>query len=181
MILFTEGDDNKSFFIVTSGKVRVYANDEDGNQVILNYLSEGEYFGELALLDEQARSASVMTATACELKVLSKADFHRILLSDEDSVRVLLMELTGRIRQLTHNVKSLAMSDVYGRIRYVLLHLADEESVIANPKLTHQDIAQMVGSSREMVSKIMKELHIGGYIQTDTRHISIQKTLPKEW
>lgn len=181
VILFMEGDEHQNFYIIKSGKVCVFANDSEGRQVILNYMSAGESFGELSLLDNQPRSASVMTVTYCELAILSKADFHHILLNDTESTLRLLEELSNRIRHLTDNVKSLALSDVYGRIRNVLINSCDEKNRIINPKLTHQDIAHMVGSSREMVSKIMKELVVGGYIETTSKYICLRKPLPKQW
>lgn len=181
VILFMEGDEHTNFYIIKSGKICVYANDAEGKQVILNHMSAGESFGELALLDNQPRSASIMTIQKCEFAILSKSDFHRILLSDAQACLQIMAELANRIRHLTENVKSLALSDVYGRVRKVLLNAADDSNSIIDPKLTHQDIAYMVGSSREMVSKIMKELTVGGYIESAAKKITLCKALPKEW
>jgi CRP/FNR family cyclic AMP-dependent transcriptional regulator len=92
----------------------------------------------------------------------------------------LMVELVGRIRELTGNVKDMALLDVYGRVAHTLERLCSA-SVDKSPKLTHQDIANMVGASREMVSRVMKELVVGGYIEVQQKHIRILRSFPKNW
>lgn len=180
-ILFTEGDESSHLYIIRQGKVSATVGDDEGRQVILNYMHEGEYFGELSLLDGKPRSATVMTVTACEFIAISRSSFQELLKNKPDFALVLTAELTKRVRDLTESVKDLALLDVYGRVSNVLEKLSDDSGRIDNPKVTHQDIANMVGASREMVSRIMKQLIIGDYIEQCSKYIQIKKTLPQGW
>lgn len=180
-VLFMEGDENNQLFVIRSGKVSVFLQGEEGKQLILNYMSEGEYFGELSLIDSQPRSASIMTVTDCEFLTLSREKFQEFVAKSPELSMKLMQELTGRIRKLTQSVKDLALLDVYGRVAHTLEKMCDEENAIRNPKPTHQDIANMVGSSREMVSRIMKELIVGEYIEQSSEAIYLRKPLPKGW
>jgi len=180
-ILVTEGDESGHLYIIVTGRVSVYTSDSDGRQVILNYMGEGEYFGELSLLDGKPRSASVVTISSCELIAISRSSFQELLNSDPGFSQVMIEELTRRVRTLTDSVRDLALLDVYGRVSNVLEKLSDESGRIHKPKVTHQEIANMVGASREMVSRIMKQLVIGEYIEHHSDYIQIQKTLPKAW
>lgn len=180
-ILFIEGDESTHLYVIKDGKVSVSVAGEDGREVILNYIGAGEYFGELALLDGQPRSATVRTVTPCEVIAVSRSSFQELLKTNPEFVLQVTSELTSRIRQLTESVKDLALLDVYGRVSNVLEKLSDDNGRIDNPKVTHQDIANMVGSSREMVSRIMKQLIIGEYIEQCSQYIEIKKPLPKGW
>ncbi len=180
-VLVTEGDESTHLYILRKGTASAYLNSDDGRQVNLNYMHEGDYFGELSLLDGQPRSASVISVTDCEVIMISKTSFDELLRDYPEFALVLITELTGRIRKLTDSVKDLALLDVYGRVSNALEKLSDENKRIDNPKVTHQDIANMVGSSREMVSRIMKQLLIGEYIEQHTGYIEIKKSLPKYW
>ncbi len=180
-ILFIEGDESTHLYVIKQGKVSVSVAGEDGREVVLNHMSEGEYFGELALLDGKPRSATVRTLTQCEVIAVSRNSFQDLLKTNPEFVIQVTAELTSRVRKLTDSVKDLALLDVYGRVSNVLEKLSDENGRIDNPKVTHQDIANMVGSSREMVSRIMKQLIIGEYINQCTQFIEIKKPLPKGW
>ncbi len=180
-LLFMEGDESTHLYIVQKGKVSVSVADDEGRQVILNYVGEGEYFGELSLLDGKPRSATVMTVTPCEFIAISRASFQNLLHSNPEFLMQLTAEIVKRVRDLTDSVKDLALLDVYGRVSNVLDKLSDEAGKIDNPKVTHQDIANMVGSSREMVSRIMKQLIIGEYIEQCSQYIQIRKPLPRGW
>ncbi|WP_185234823.1 Crp/Fnr family transcriptional regulator [Teredinibacter franksiae] len=180
-ILVTEGDESNHLYIIRQGTVSVYLSDNEGRQVILNYMQEGEYFGELSLMDGKVRSASVMTVAPCELTVISRSSFQELLNNNHDFSLVMNRELTRRVRELTESVRDLALLDVYGRVSHTLEKLADDKQQIHNPKVTHQDIANMVGSSREMVSRIMKQLIIGEYIEQHSGCIELKKKLPRNW
>ncbi|MES2824187.1 MAG: Crp/Fnr family transcriptional regulator [Pseudomonadota bacterium] len=180
-ILVSEGDESTHLYIVRKGTASAYLNNDDGRQVNLNYMQEGDYFGELSLLDGKPRSASVIAITDCEIILISKTNFNELLRKDPEFALLLLTELTRRVRELTDSVKDMALLDVYGRVSSALEKLCDENKRIHNPKVTHQDIANMVGSSREMVSRIMKQLLIGGYIEQCSGYIEIKKSLPRYW
>lgn len=182
-ILINEGDHSDSLYVILEGGVKVYASDENGKEVILNILRAGEYFGELALLDDEPRSASVVTLTPVKLMVISKDDFKACLSQNDEMAFNLIRSLTKQVRALTDSVKSLALLDVYGRVARTLLELSQEQGGkrVIEQKLTHQDIANMVGASREMVSRILKDLATGGYISIDKKTITIHEELPAGW
>jgi CRP/FNR family cyclic AMP-dependent transcriptional regulator len=182
-VLISEGDDSEAFYVIGSGRVKVYASDENGKEVILNIQGPGEYFGELALIDDAPRSASVITLEKCTVSVVSKTDFYHSLSERPEIALELIRPLVNRIRSLTESVKNLALLDVYGRVARTLLNLAKEKDgdFVIEQRLTHQDIANMVGASREMVSRIMKDLATGGYIRVANRKIYVKGKLPPAW
>lgn len=180
-VLVTEGDESTHLYVIQKGTASAYLTNDDGRQVNLNYMHDGEYFGELSLLDGKPRSASVMTITDCEILLLPRAALLDLMQKHPEFSMQLLIELTGRVRNLTDSVKDLALLDVYGRVSSTLEKLCDDNKRIHSPKLTHQDIANMVGSSREMVSRIMKQLLIGEYIEQCHGYIEIKKSLPRYW
>lgn len=179
-IIVTEGDIHSNFYIVVSGRLKVFVHGDDGRQVVLNYLEPDDYFGELALIDGAPRSASVMTLSSTVLQVISQQDFQQFLAADQASSLAMMKAMARRIRVLTSSVRDLALLDVYGRVASMLQQRAASE---ANQtlKLTHQEIADMVGASREMVSRIMRELAVGGYIEQTTGSIVLCKPLPRGW
>lgn len=180
-VLVTEGDESTYMYIIRKGTVSAFLNNEDGRQVNLNYMHEGEYFGELSLIDGKPRSASIMSVTDCEIILVSRASVQDLISKHPEFAMLLLTEITRRVRELTDSVKDMALLDVYGRVSAALDKLSDENKRIHNPKVTHQDIANMVGSSREMVSRIMKQLLIGEYIEQCPGYIEIKKPLPRYW
>jgi CRP/FNR family transcriptional regulator, cyclic AMP receptor protein len=182
-VIINEGDHTDSLYVILSGKVKIFLTDDQQKEVIVAIQREGDYFGELALLDEAPRSASVMTMEPCSLLIVSRIAFERYLASDPKLAISLMRGLAARLRATTENVKSLALLDVYGRIARTLLQFAKEEDGhhVIDDKLTHQDLANMVGASREMVSRIMKDLARGGYIKTEGKRITIKEKLPPGW
>jgi CRP/FNR family cyclic AMP-dependent transcriptional regulator len=182
-ILINEGDLSDSLYIILSGKVKVYLSDENGKEVLLSILGPGEYFGELALLDAEPRSASVMTTEPSRISVVTKSDYQRCIAAHPEIAFDLIQVLAHRIRVLTDNVKNLALLDVYGRVARTLLNMAIEcdGKLVIQHRLTHQDIASMVGASREMVSRIMKDLATGGYIKVKDKQIILLSKLPPGW
>lgn len=184
-VLINEGDQANAMYFIDSGKVRVFVSDDQGKELILNTMGEGEYFGELSLLDDENRSASVITTEKSSFSIIYKDDFTDAILKNPSLALSLLKNLTGRVRQLTENIKTLALEDVYGRIRKTLLSLAEDEGdgeiQRVTEKLTQQDIANRIGSSREMVARILKDLQIGGYIEIERKQIRILKKLPDSY
>lgn len=182
-VLVTEGDTTDSLYIIQSGKVKIFLSDEEGKEIILKIQNPGEYFGEISLLDSAPRSASAMASEDCKLYVVSKKDFEAFLVQHPEISLKIIRGLTACLRRLTDNVKSLALMDVYGRIASTLLKLAEDDNgkMVIKQRLTHKDIASMVGSSREMVSRIMKDLTRGGYLATDNNRITINEHLPSRW
>lgn len=184
-VLIHEGDVADSLYVVESGRVKVYCSDKTGKDFVLNILESGDYFGELALLDDDKRSASVRAMDATAVRIIYKEDFKAILDLHPNITRILNKNLTRRIRKLTNDVKSLALQDVYGRVVKVLNSLAKPveggDELRIEEKLTQQEIADRVGSSREMVARILKDLTIGGYIEVDGRHIVLRKKLPDSY
>jgi len=182
-IIINEGDSTDSLYFIESGKVKVYLSDESGKEIIVNSHSKGEYFGELALIDNSKRSASVMTTEKCVFKIIAKVEFEKFLESHPKIALGLIKVLTQRIRNLTDNVRSLALMDVYGRVAKTLISLSevDGERQVIKDKLTQQDIANRVGASREMVARILKDLTFGGYISNVDRRIVINEKLPEHY
>lgn len=182
-IVINEGDESASFHFILSGTVRVYLSDENGKELTLNIDGPGKYFGELALLDDAPRSASVITCEKTTCGIISKVDFRAWLTKTPDAPFGIICGLVRKVRTLTDKVRSLALSDVYGRLVIELQNMAEEngdKKVIKN-RPTQQDLANMIGASREMVSKIFKELIKGDYITLDGKELSINKKLPSSW
>ncbi len=182
-LVICEGDTSDSLYVVLSGKVKVFLSDEEGKEVTLNLQSAGEYFGELAILDEAPRSASVMTVEDTKLAVLSKAAFEKCMEQHATIALVIMRGLACRLRELTENVRSLALMDVYGRVARLLLDMSEEVNGknVIKQRLTQRDIASMVGASREMVSRILRDLSIGGYITIENKIITLNERLPPAW
>lgn len=182
-VIINEGDHTDSLYVILSGKVKIFLTDNQQREVIVAIQRTGDYFGELALLDEAPRSASVMTMEPCTLLMITRNAFERHLASEPKIAISLLRGLAERLRATTENVKSLALMDVYGRIARTLLQLAKEEEghQVIDERLTHQDLANMVGASREMVSRIMKDLARGDYIKIEGKRIVIKEKLPPGW
>ena len=181
--IINEGDISDSLYIILSGGVRVYLSDMEGKEVTLNDQGPGEFFGEMALLDSAPRSASVVTTGKTQLSIISKTDFEEFVIQHPQTLLKILQGSIRRLRALTENVRSLALLDVYGRVARVLLQLAEQEdgALKIRSGLTQQEIANRVGASREMVSRILKDLRSGGYIEVEDKHIIIKEPLPHDW
>jgi CRP/FNR family cyclic AMP-dependent transcriptional regulator len=169
VIVLHEGDQSNALYFVNNGQVKVSKINEDGKEVVICILSDGDHFGEMSLIDDQPRSASIITKTSCEFTLIRKPDFERMLADNPQLTLAVMRSLCQRLRAADRSIESLALMDVYGRIARLLLDSAVEhgDKLIVPGKLTHKEIAQMVGSSREMVSRIFKDLTDGGYIVKD--------------
>ncbi len=162
------GDPTDSLYIILTGRTRVQMSDDEGKEVILASLGPGDFFGEMGLMDEEPRSASVLTTEACEFIVITKDDFKAILKNNFDLAMVIMRGLVKRLREADRKIESLALLDVYGRVARVLIENSEviDGHKVVKGKLPRQDIAKMIGASREMVSRVMKGLEVGGYIET---------------
>jgi len=183
-IVFSEGDEGSSLYLVISGRVKVFLSDDEGKQVDINFHGPGEYFGELALLGCDQRTASVITMESTKLAAISKQVFQDFLKTHPEQAYVIIQGLCKQLSALTDNVKSLALMDIYGRVARLLIRSSEvttNDERIINERLTHQQIADQIGSSREMVSRIMKDLKAGGYVDTVDKKIVIKGALPKNW
>lgn len=181
-ILVHEGDPSDSLFIVLSGKVKIYSSDIDGREVVLNLLAPYDCFGELALIDAEPRSASVITLEPCKMGIILRDEFLRYLEQQPRIAKNLLATLVRKLRRETESVKSLALMDVYGRTAKLLLDLAVESEGRATlERLSYREIASRVGASREMVGRIFKDLKQGGYISLEDNKIILNERLPSRW
>jgi CRP/FNR family cyclic AMP-dependent transcriptional regulator len=177
-----QDDEGDSMYFIISGRLKVVSTIEDGKEALLDFLHDGDYFGELSLFDQERRSASVIAVEDSVLIHISRTELLGFLERHPEANLILLRSLARRIRGITTNLSSLAQLDVYGRIARVLLQEAvDEQGELVTPRMTQQDIGEMVGASREMVSKILKDLRIGGYISIQDKRIRIHRKLPSHW
>jgi CRP/FNR family cyclic AMP-dependent transcriptional regulator len=174
VILF-EDDPGDALYIVKQGQVKVVLIGEDGREVILSVLGEGDFFGEMALIDDEPRSAHVIAMDDSTLLVLRREDFQGLLMQTPAMALAMLRELTRRLRRVDEKVGSLVLLDVNGRVARLLIDLADEAGgERITRRLTHHTIAQMIGSSRETVSRTMRELVDKGMIEVSRRDIVIR-------
>ena len=182
-VIVSEGDEALALYVIVGGRVKVYTSTDEGKEIILRLLEAGEYFGELTLLDGATRSASVMATEPCTLLVLPKNKFADCWLSCPQLYLRLVKDLSTRVRQLTEDLKRVGSMDVYQRLRRLLLELATphNETLVVAQRFTQQDLANRICASREMVSRIFRDLVAGGYITLDRRQIVINKKLPEKW
>ncbi|MCB1051220.1 MAG: Crp/Fnr family transcriptional regulator [Acidobacteria bacterium] len=184
-ILVQEHEAGETMFMILSGKVKVSNVGPDGKEVILSVLGPGEIFGEMSLLDDEPRSANVTTLDQTEMLQLRRRDFINIFESNAEMLGKLLATLSKRLRHANAQIRSLALLDVLGRIAKLLLDLAQKEGrklldgsvVFRRP--THQEIASMVGTSRETVSRMIGELARDGYIKISGKDIIIREDMNK--
>ncbi len=173
---FRRGDvlvekDTKSNFlaILLTGRARVFTADDRGRVVILATLHPGDYLGEMSLIDNQPHSATVAADIQTDALILGRGEFAQCLSENTAMAYAIMKGLVVRLRQSTRNIESLALMDVYGRVGRVLKEIAREESPgrwVVEGKVSRQDVAKMIGASREMVSRVIKDLEERGFIQT---------------
>lgn len=181
-IVISKGEESDTMYVVRSGRLRVYLDDAHGNELTIRLLGPGDVFGELAMLSGAPRSANVTTTEDCELSVVSRSHFMECLAANSQIGFRIIRGLVHRIQEMTEEISTLALLDVYGRVKTTLERLAQErDGKRITDRLTHQEMANMVGSSREMVSRILRDLRVGGYISMQGKHIIIEKELPPRW
>lgn len=169
------GEDAESLIVLLTGRAKVTNFDEEGREIILAWLGPGEFFGEMGLIDGSPRSASVVAVEPCELLTIGKNEFQRCMQDNFQVAQKLMQILVRRLREADRNIESLALLDVYGRVARLLLDLSEEEGGkrLVKQKISKQDMARMIGASREMVSKVMRDLEVGGYIISSGDQITI--------
>ena len=169
------GDSTDSLYILLSGRAKVTNFDEEGREIILAWLGPGEFFGEMGLVDGSPRSASVMAVEPCELLNISSDAFTRCMQDNFEVAQKLMQILVRRLREADRKIESLALLDVYGRVARLLLELSVDENgkKVVKKKMSKQDMARMIGASREMVSKVMRDLELSGYIVCEGDTVTI--------
>ena len=178
-LILGTGDPTDSLYILISGRIKVFMSDLEGKEVILAILGPNEYVGEMGLIDNSPRSANVVALEPCEVVCISKPDFKRCLSENFEMAMTVMRGLVKRLREADNQIGSLALMDVFGRVARLLLETAeviDGERVVTK-KLSKQDIARMIGASREMVSRVMKHLQAAGYIEIRDNAIVIRANI----
>jgi CRP/FNR family cyclic AMP-dependent transcriptional regulator len=181
-VLVSEGETTDALYIILEGRARAYLGDANGREVVLSVMGPGEYFGEVAF-DEGPRSASVMTLEPCKMLVVPRSQFAGFMQRSPAFALNFVYKLIHRIRSLTQNVRSLALMDAYGRVARLLLDASVTEKGLqyVPERLTQAEIASRVGCSREMVSRIFKDLVKGHYITLEPERIVINRKPPAKW
>ncbi len=174
-VVLTEGEMGDSLYMIQAGKVKVFIGDEDGREIILKILSAGEFFGEMSMIDKQPRSASVTTIESSTFLVLSHAAFEKTVEQAPRIGNMVMRMLAQRVREADRKIGTLALMDVYGRVASTLLELAvyKDGKLMVGERLSQQDLANMVGASREMVNRILKDLSDRGFISIESKAITI--------
>jgi CRP/FNR family cyclic AMP-dependent transcriptional regulator len=181
-LLMQKGDEASVLYVVLSGRVKAFSTDDNGKEIVLNELGPGDVVGELAVLDGSTRTASVITAESCRCLAIPKAAFQAFLRARPDVALRLLTTLAERVRSLTEEVERLALRDVYGRLADTLSARAvDEDGRLITDPMTQRELAALIGASREMVSRIFKDLKAGGYISLEGKRVVIHRNLPEHW
>jgi CRP-like cAMP-binding protein len=178
-VIFEDGSIGDYMYVIRSGEVKVTKMSEDGREKILEILGEGEFFGEMALLDRQPRSASVKTTRACTLLALSRQDFSALLRRDPDISLELIRELVRRIRETDEQIRGLLFERVEARTRRLLRRRAteavpDRPDRRATPPITHQQLADLVGTSRETITRVLKELKDAGWLEQEGKRYIVK-------
>jgi CRP/FNR family cyclic AMP-dependent transcriptional regulator len=173
VILF-EGEAGEALYVVLAGRVKIVYTAEDGREVILGTREKGDFFGETALLDEQPNPAHVIAMQDSELLILRREEFRRCLADMPAMSLGLLRHLSRRLRHADDQIRGLVLLDVRGRVARLIVEMADRNDGVSVPKgITHNIIAQMVGASRETVSRTLRELTLSGLLEVTGRRISI--------
>lgn len=174
-VVLTEGEMGDSLYVIQSGKVKVVIGDEEGREIILKILGPGDFFGEMSMIDKQPRSASVTTNEPSTFLVLTHSGFEHVIERAPRIANVVMRILAQRVREADRKIGTLALMDVYGRVASTLLELAvyNNGKLMVGEKLSQQDLANMVGASREMVNRILKDLSDRGFISIESKAITI--------
>jgi CRP/FNR family cyclic AMP-dependent transcriptional regulator len=181
-VIIEKGEESSILYVLESGRAKVYVADDAGKEIVLRELGPGDHFGELALLGGSPRTASVMTLTDCEARLLTGSVFRDFLAKHPEVALVLIRHLARQVADLTDTASDLALLSVYGRIAKILVESAqDEDGRLITGPLTQQHIADRVGCSREMVSRIVGDLRTGGYVSLEGKRFVLERKLPERW
>ncbi len=178
-LILLEEDAGSALFVIISGKVKVSRTSNDGKEVILTILSESDFFGEMAILDGQTRSANVIAIEDSELFIIRRADFLKLLKDYPEVAIALLQELTQRLRNADLKIKALTLKDAEGKVATVLMQIADDigkikHGVVEIEKLPlQQDLANMAGTSRETISRTLHNFAKKGLIEIEGSKLRI--------
>ncbi len=179
-VVFFENEEGDFFFMILDGRIKVTILGDDGREVILSLLGPGDFFGEMALLDQEPRSATAIAVEDSELLSLHRTDFQTVLSDNRTITSGLIRVLTGRLRRANHQISTLALLDVYGRVARVIVDMAREEGRrlkdgrIAFRRATHQEIANRIGTTRETVTRMLKDLERQGLIHVEGKELVVQ-------
>lgn len=168
-VVVEQGHKSNTLFILLTGRARVITADKRGREVILATLQPGDYVGEMSLIDNQSHSATVRAEVQTDMLALGRAEFARCLPENSSMAYAIMKGLVQRLRQADRKIESLALMDVYGRVARALLEFAQPDRdghLTVRDRISRQDIAKMVGASREMVSRVMKDLEERGFVET---------------
>ena len=184
-VVFFENEEGDFFFMILEGRIKVTILGDDGREVILSMLGPGDFFGEMALLDNEPRSATAIAVEESELLQLHRTDFQTVLTDNRSIQHALIKILTGRLRRANHQISTLALLDVYGRVARVIVDMAREEGRrlrdgrIAFRRATHQEIANRIGTTRETVTRMLKDLERQGLIHIEGKEIVVEPDFEK--
>jgi CRP/FNR family cyclic AMP-dependent transcriptional regulator len=179
-IIVEHGQKSNALFILLTGRARVLTADSRGREVILAVLESGDYVGEMSLIDNEPHSATVRAEVQTDMLVLGRAEFARCLPENSSLSYAIMRGLVQRLRNADRQIESLALLDVYGRVARSLLDMAEDDNGVKliRGKVSRQDLAKVVGASREMVSRVMKDLEERGIIETqDNGSVIIRERL----
>ena len=176
--IFNQHDSGGGLYLILAGSVKIWRTARDGRDVTVAVLHEGNFFGEMSLLDGQPRSASATAIQAARLLVLDREHFQRHVLAQPHIVAKLLRELSKRLRAADQAIEHLALGSVHDRLFHLLGHLGRRAPLKGGKGLierapTHQELAEMVGSSRETVTRTLAALEKKSLIAIDRRRITL--------
>lgn len=178
-VVFFENEAGDTLFMILTGRIKVTILGDDGREIILTVLGPGDFFGEMSLLDNEPRSATAIATEETELVSLQRTDFEMVLSENKEIALGLIRVLTQRLRRADQQIETLALLDVYGRVARLIVDLAKEEGRrlkdgrVAFRRATHQEIANRIGTTRETVTRILKDLERAGRIKVEGRELVV--------
>ena len=173
-VIVSEGDENDAFHVILEGRVKLFVSDDEGKEIVLGTHGPHEHFGEV-VVDEGPRCASAITLEPSRIAIVPRARFVQFLADHPEFAIRMLHRMVRTTRALTQKVKSLALLDVYGRVAKLLNDISSNSGTRVIERMTQQEIASRVGASREMISRVMRDLSANGCISVDKTHITILK------